>query len=80
MTVRDVCDVAHVLLIERVERQALADRQIAALEAVMGGKGGDLPTVGDAVAAFDAALLAEPAVRVQVSDDQAALRRALGVG
>lgn len=72
-----MCDVAYVLIVEAVERQVLADRQVAALQAVMSGEGGDLPTVQEAVNFVDAALLAEP---VAVADDeQSRLRRALGL-
>lgn len=75
---RDVCDVAYVLLVEQLERQVLADRQIAALQLVMSGQGGDLPTLPDVLTKFDEALLALPAA-AGADDEQLRLRRALGV-
>ena len=73
-----MCDVAYVLLVEQLERQVLADRQIAALQAVISGKGGDLPTLTEARGQLDAALEADP-IPVGVDDEQMRLRRALGV-
>lgn len=75
---RDVCDVAEVLLLDQLERQVLADRQIAALEIVMSGEGGDLPTLVEARERFYEALNADPQP-VGVDDEQMRLRRALGV-
>jgi len=65
--------------LERLERQVLGDRQIAALQAVMSGQGGDLPTFSEQQAAFDAALIAEPEPLSAVGREQMELRRALGV-
>jgi hypothetical protein len=65
--------------LERLERQVLADRQIAALQLVMSGEGGNLPTLQDARDQFDAALVADPTVGKQVDPEQMELRRALGV-
>jgi hypothetical protein len=67
-----------VLLAEQLERQVLADRQIAALQLVMAGEGGDLPTLPEAMQRFDEALTADPQP-VGVDDDDMRLRRALGV-
>ncbi len=74
-----MCDLAYLLLLERLERQVLADRQIAALQLVMSGEGGDLPTLQETREAFDAALVAEPQQGTQVDAEQMELRRALGV-
>lgn len=73
-----MCDLAYVLLVEQLERQVLADRQIAALQFVMSGEGGDLPTLAESVAQFDEALVAAPQP-ADVDDEQMRLRRALGV-
>ena len=78
MTLRDVCDVAQVLLVEQLERQVLSDRQITAFQLVMGGEGGELPTLPDVLGKFDEALNAAP-VPAGVDDEQMRLRRALGV-
>ena len=67
----------YVLLVERVERAALAERQMAAS---MKGPGRyrveDIPTVEEFRDGFDEALVAEPKV---VNSEQLQLRRALGV-
>lgn len=63
---------------EQLERQVLADRQVAALQLVMSGQGGELPALADLTRQFDLALRAEPAPR-GLNDEQLRLRRALGV-
>ena len=67
----------YVLLVERVERAALAERQALAS---MKGPGryevGDIPTMEEFRDRFDEALVAEPEV---VNAEQLQLRRALGV-
>lgn len=73
-----MCDLAYVLLAEQLERQVLTDRQIAALQFVMSGEGGDLPTLAEAVQQFEDALEADPQP-AHVDDEQMRLRRALGV-
>jgi hypothetical protein len=74
-----VCDLAYLLLVEQVERQTLADRQVAAFQMVMSGEGGQLPTVAEARQQLDAALIAVPVEATAVDVEQAELRRALGV-
>jgi hypothetical protein len=74
-----VCDLAYLLLLEQVERQTLADRQVAAFQMVMLGEGGQLPTVAEARQQLDAALIAEPVEATAVDVEQVELRRALGV-
>lgn len=70
---------AYVLLLDRLERQVLADRQVAALQAVMSGQGGDLPSFDEQRARFDALLTEEPKALTVVDREQWELRRALGV-
>ncbi|GAC1610344.1 MAG: hypothetical protein NVS3B26_16590 [Mycobacteriales bacterium] len=56
-----VCDVAYCLIVEAIERQVLADRQVVALARVMGGAGDvEMPVVADAVAEFHATIEAPP--------------------
>lgn len=74
MTVREGCDVAYALLVERIERQVSTDRMVAAVFIAAGAKDVKLPDVGDARRALDAALLA-PAP----SQERRALLEALGV-
>jgi hypothetical protein len=76
--VGEVCDLAYVLLLEALERQVLADRQVAAVFIAARAEGVDLPSFAEQRARFDAALVAEP-VAVQVETEQQELRRMLGV-
>jgi hypothetical protein len=66
------------VLVERLERQTLADRQIAAT-LIASGRGADMPDMRAQRAAFDAALVEEPAPVTLVDSEQWELRRALGV-
>lgn len=67
------------MLLEKLERQVLADRQIAGMARVMGGDV-ELPSLPDEVARFEAALVEEPrALGAGMDRDQQELRRALGV-
>lgn len=52
----------YALHLERIASQATAERQVVAAFMVAGAKGLSLPTVEDAVAEFEDALLAEPKV------------------
>jgi hypothetical protein len=67
-----------VLLLDRIERQVLADRQVAATFLTAGAKGVTLPDFEERRALFDAALVEEPRERL-IDSDQMELRRALGV-
>jgi hypothetical protein len=72
----DVCDLAYVLLLDKWERQALADRQALIARGVDEG----LPTLAETQQRLNEALTAEPKpVVVAVDDEQMELRRALGV-
>jgi hypothetical protein len=64
-----------VLLLDKWERQALADRQALLTRGLTEG----LPSLGAAQEAFDAALCAEPKRLEAVDSEQMELRRALGV-
>lgn len=55
-----MCDTAYVLNVERRERSALAEQQVAATLLAAGAKDVTIPSVTGAVAEFDAALAAEP--------------------
>lgn len=76
-----MCDLAYVLLLDQMERQVLADRQVAAVLMAAGAKDVRLPSLAEKRAEFDEALAAEPkpsAVSL-LSDEQRELREALGV-
>ena len=76
----DLCDFVYVLLVERVERAALAERQIMATMKAGGHyQVGDIPTVEEFRDRFDAALIAETPPGKPVDPEQLQLRRALGV-
>jgi hypothetical protein len=49
-----------VLLLESLERQVLAERQVSAIRVLAGGEDVAVQSLEDARAAFDAALVAEP--------------------
>jgi hypothetical protein len=64
-----------VLLLDKWERQALADRQ----GLISRGVSEDLPTLAEAQESLDEALTAEPKRLEAVDSEQMELRRALGV-
>jgi hypothetical protein len=66
-------------LLENLERQVLADRQVAAVFMAAGSKDMTLPTFAEKRALFDAALVEEPKPVSQVDSEQMELRRVLGV-
>ncbi len=66
----------YALLLERIEQQVSAERQVAAVFIAAGAKRVELPTVDAARAKFDAALLAEPA---PVDRDRDELLKVLGI-
>lgn len=68
-----MCDIAHALLLERVERAALARYQAALMRGI------EPESVWDALANFDARLDAQPKPGEEIDAAQMALRRALGV-
>lgn len=79
MTLAEVCDVAYALLVERLERQVLADRQVIASFMAAGAKGLHMPDVNESLAELDAALAAEPDPVVsgrEVLEEALGLRRA----
>jgi len=53
--------VTYVLLLERLERQVLSERQVAAALAAGGAEDVEMPDLDTSRAEFDAALVAEPA-------------------
>ena len=70
-----MCDIAYVLLVERLERQVLSERQVAAVLAAAGAEDIEMPQMDEARVAFDAALVADPVPE----SPRAALLRELGV-
>lgn len=66
---------AYAVLVDRIERRALADRQGAWMAVVMGAKNVELPDPAEHVARFDE-WLASP-LAPQRSTEQQALRRVL---
>lgn len=64
------------LHLDRIERQVLAERQVAAIALSVGAQGVEMPTVDEAIAEFDLALVAEPRV---IDRDRRLLLTALGV-
>ncbi len=67
------------LLLDQVERQTLADRQVAAAFMAAGAKGVDLPTFAEQRQLLDASLEADLQAVEGGDSDQMELRRALGV-
>lgn len=74
-----MCDVAYVLLVEQLERQVTADRQVAAVFIAAGAKKVELPQLPEQRRLLEAALVEEPRVLTSVDSKQMELRRALGV-
>ena len=70
-----MCDIAYVLLVERLERQVLSERVVAATLAAGGAEDVEMPQMDEARATFEAALVAEPVPE----SPRAALLRELGV-
>ncbi len=67
------------LLLDQMERQVLADRQVAAVFMAAGGKDVDLPSLVEQRRLLDEALVDEPRAVSQADSEQMELRRALGV-
>ena len=66
----------YVLLLDKLERQVLADRGAAATLMAAGAKGVTFPTLAEQRAMFDAALAEDPKAE---DTEQQQLRKALGV-
>lgn len=79
---RDVCDVAYVLLVGQLERQVLADRHLAVVMNASGRYRQEVPVpeLGVHRRLLDEALVEVPRVLSAVDSKQMELRRALGVG
>ena len=75
MSLLDLCDITYVLLVERLERQVLSERQVAAVLATAGAKDVEMPQMDEARAQFDVALIAAPVPE----SPNAVLLRELGV-
>jgi hypothetical protein len=72
-----VCDLAYLVLLEYLERQVLADRQVAATYIAAGAKDVKMPAFWDRRREFDASLTVEPGAP-QPEDDREELWRLLG--
>lgn len=73
-----MCDVAHVLLLEQVERQAVANQTTAAVMAAAGQEV-EMVSVSDARDRFEATLSEALAPAEKISPRTAILRAALGL-
>lgn len=80
MSLKQICDLAYVLILEKIERTTETDRIITALEVFLSGEGGtvELPSAEARKAEFDKALSAPP--KEDANPDQVILMRALGIG
>ncbi len=77
MTIGDACDVVYTLLLERLERHVLVERQVAAVMTAAGAKRVAVPTFDSERAKLDRLLSEEP--RRRYDDEQASLIAALGL-
>lgn len=75
----DGCDLVHALVVERLERHVLVERQVAATLKAGGAKGVEVPTFAAEVARLER-LLAEDEGRKRRDPEQQALLDALGLG
>lgn len=75
MNAQQLCDIAYVILLDRLERSVLVERQNAASLIAGGVEDIEVPTLADAFAEFDAALIAEP----EPESASARLMRELGI-
>lgn len=78
MTLAETCDVAHVLLAERVERDARTDLQIVATMAAAGARDLEIPDIDAELAALDGWLFSDP--EHHTADPRAVILRALHLG
>ncbi len=67
------------VLLEHLDAQVLADRQVAAVLMAAGAKDVELPNLQEQRDRFEAALAEEPRPLAPVDIEQMELRRALGV-
>jgi hypothetical protein len=75
----DGLDLVYALIVERLERHVLAERQVAATMAAAGAKRVEVPTFEGERARLDRMLDEQPTRRVYDAE-QAALIAALGLG
>lgn len=73
---RDLCDIAHALWVDRVIGDFRTEQQALATAALLGSKVESWPTLAERLERFEAALAAEPP-RVDPEDQE--LRKALGL-
>jgi hypothetical protein len=78
LTLADFLDLVYALIVERLERHVLVERQVAIAAQAAGAKGVDVPTFDSERARLDGMLGEAP--RRRYSDEQAALIAALGLG
>lgn len=80
MSLAQVADIAHAMLVDQVEARAATDRLMTGLARAMGSKV-ELVSVDERLAAFEEALNAPPAPRAEPADEKhQMLLRELGVG
>lgn len=72
----EVCDTVHVLNLERIERQTLADRQVVMAAIAAGAKDMTLPSVQEAWDCYEEALVSMPAA---VDQERLILLQSLGL-
>jgi hypothetical protein len=78
LTLADGCDLVYALIVERLERHVLNERQCALLAQLGGQKNVRTPRFDQELARVNALLADEP--RRTYDDEQAALIAALGLG
>jgi hypothetical protein len=76
---RDVCDLAYVLVLEQLERQYIADRSALASAAYASGQEVTLPAWDDWVSEFDEHLSAPPKPVTEQEQKTNFWRRELGL-
>jgi hypothetical protein len=72
-----MCDMSYALLVDRIERRALVDRQIAGVALAMGATDVDLPDPDEQLRRFDDWLVSPLKQTATLSAEQRALRKVL---
>lgn len=80
MSLKQICDLAYVINVEKIERMAENDRVITAVLALGSEEPLEMPTVDQYRAMFDKALNEPPQREAEADSDQAILMKALGLG
>jgi hypothetical protein len=72
-----MCDMSYALLVDRIERRALVDRQIAGTALAMGAADMELPEPEERLQRFDEWLVSPLEAGSKLSREQQALRKVL---